>query len=76
MRTLTPQELFPSLCLSPLESATVFHAAAGQEILRINKDGMLYKGKLIEDAGEAHRAFLEAMRTIIDSSRNQAPITP
>lgn len=31
------------------------------EIMRLDKDGMLYKGKRIEDAGEAHRLFVEVM---------------
>jgi hypothetical protein len=31
------------------------------EILRLDRSGMTYKGKRIEDAGEAHKAFLEAM---------------
>ena len=30
-------------------------------VLVLDKDGMLYRGKRIEDAGEAHRAFLEVM---------------
>jgi len=33
----------------------------GKEILRIDNSGMVYKGKRIEDAGEAHSAFIEAM---------------
>jgi hypothetical protein len=31
------------------------------EIMRLDKDGMTYKGKLIEDGGEAYRAFLKVM---------------
>lgn len=31
------------------------------EIMRLDKDGMIYKGKRIEDAGEAHRLFLEVL---------------
>lgn len=34
------------------------------EILRLDKGGMTYKGKRIEDAGEAHRAFLATMNLI------------
>jgi hypothetical protein len=33
----------------------------GAEIMRIDKDGMVYMGKRIDDAGEAHRAFIDAM---------------
>ena len=31
------------------------------EIMHIDEKGMTYKGVLIEDAGEAYRAFIEAM---------------
>lgn len=34
---------------------------ASDPVLVLDKDGMLYRGKRIEDAGEAHRAFLEVM---------------
>lgn len=30
-------------------------------VLTIDKDGMIYKGKRIEDAGEAYAAFMEVM---------------
>ena len=29
------------------------------EVLRLDKDGMHYKGQVIEDAGEAHKIFVE-----------------
>ena len=32
------------------------------EILRLTAEGMYYRGELVPDAGEAHRAFLETMR--------------
>ena len=35
-----------------------------KEVMRLDKDGMIYKGNRIEDAGEAHRAFLDVMKTI------------
>uniref|UniRef100_A0A6M3L5J8 Uncharacterized protein n=1 Tax=viral metagenome TaxID=1070528 RepID=A0A6M3L5J8_9ZZZZ len=34
------------------------------EVMRLDKDGMIYKGNRIEDAGEAHRAFLDVMNDI------------
>jgi len=46
-----------------------FCAFDGTEILRIDETGMTYKGKLIEDAGEAHEAFLEAMAVIKSQGR-------
>ena len=42
-----------------------FHAGTPDEpILIITEQGMTYKGVLIEDAGEAHRAWIEVMQTI------------
>ena len=35
---------------------------AANPVLVLDKDGMIYKGQRIEDAGEAHRAFLETMK--------------
>ena len=35
-----------------------------KEVMRLDKDGMIYKGNRIEDAGEAHRAFLDVMNDI------------
>jgi hypothetical protein len=31
------------------------------EVLRITKDGFIYKGELIEDAGEAYKVWMEVM---------------
>jgi hypothetical protein len=31
------------------------------EVLKITKEGFIYKGKLIEDAGEAYKVWMEAM---------------
>ncbi|HEX2898833.1 MAG TPA: hypothetical protein VHS96_03840 [Bacteroidia bacterium] len=51
--------------IPPLENRIVFSLAqVPQPILVLDKNGMTYKGHRIEDAGEAHRAFIEAMRTI------------
>jgi hypothetical protein len=30
-----------------------------EPILKLTKDGFIYKGQLVEDAGEAHRLFVE-----------------
>lgn len=45
-------------------SCWIFSAPDETEILRIDEQGMTYKGKLIEDAGEAYKAFLDAMAAI------------
>ena len=47
-------------------SSTRFYAG-GEEILRLDNTGMTYKGQRIEDAGEAHRAFLETMKAVQQS---------
>ncbi len=36
-------------------------AVGATEVLRLDAEGMTYKGQRIEDAGEAHRAWLEVM---------------
>jgi hypothetical protein len=38
-----------------------FNCGASAPVLVLDKDGMIYKGQRIEDAGEAHRVFLETM---------------
>lgn len=47
-----------------LDSSVIFQGANRAEILRLDKDGFVFKGQRIEDAGEAHRAWMEAMQTI------------
>ena len=44
-----------------LDKGSIRFTTEGVEIMRLDKDGMTYKGVRIEDAGEAHRAFLEVM---------------
>jgi len=58
----------------PIDQGITFHAM-NKEILRLDEKGMTYKGVLIEDAGEAHRAFIETCGQII-SARNQQPTEP
>ena len=38
------------------------------EVLRLDKDGMHYKGEVIKDAGEAHRIFLTVMKRMEEES--------
>lgn len=42
----------------------IFSCLPGTEIMRLDIDGMVYKGQRIEDGGEAHRAFLLTMRVL------------
>ena len=53
-----------------LENSITFHCGqAHQEIMRLDKDGMTYKGQRIEDAGEAHRALLEVMSAMREAAK-------
>lgn len=70
MDTTTPTDKENTSFQVPATSLIAFHPA-GVEVLRIDKDGMVYKGKRIEDAGEAHRAFLEVMAECTASLRAQ-----
>jgi hypothetical protein len=54
--------------LQPAEGAIRFHTSPSVEILRLDKDGMTYKGQRIEDAGEAHRAWLETMKALREAA--------
>ena len=45
-------------------SCTQFFVDGNTEILRIDKDGFVFKGERIADAGEAYKAFMETMRII------------
>ena len=47
--TSTPQDNHITMC------------AGETEILKLTKDAFIFKGEVIEDAGEAHKAFLKTM---------------
>jgi hypothetical protein len=47
--------------LEPQNSIFFNCGASAEPVLVLDKDGMIYKGQRIEDAGEAHRVFLEVM---------------
>lgn len=40
-----------------------------REIMRLDRDGMTYKGQRIEDGGEAHRAFLVIMSAMREAAK-------
>jgi hypothetical protein len=47
----------------PLDSCFVFRTpGAGEEVIRLNKEGFHYRGQFIEDAGEAHRLMVGFLR--------------
>ncbi|NDI85080.1 hypothetical protein [Undibacterium crateris] len=50
--------------MAPQIPATFVFCPSGHDspILKIDEKGMTYKGTLIEDAGEAHKAFIEVMK--------------
>jgi hypothetical protein len=43
------------------QNSIFFNCGASKSVLVLDKDGMIYKGQRIEDAGEARRVFLETM---------------
>ena len=47
--------------------------SAPKEIIRLDSEGFHYRGQLIEDAGEAHRLFIEFMRQANEMSRINQP---
>jgi len=47
-----------------LGESITFNCPADNPILKLSKEGFLFNGELIEDAGEAHSAFLEVMGLI------------
>ena len=47
------------------------------EVMRLDKDGMHYKGEVVKDAGEAHRIFLTVMKRMEEESReHRKPWSP
>jgi hypothetical protein len=69
MSTPTPRTI-------PETDNITFHCGqASQEIMRLDEDGMTYKGQRIEDGGEAHRAFLEVMSAMQPKPRTDTEIT-
>ena len=53
-----------TLSLQP--NTIIFSCLPGTEVMRLDLTGMTYKGQRIEDAGEAHRVFLEAMKVMMN----------
>lgn len=53
-------------------SNTVIFRLGSVEILRLDPSGMTYKGQLVEDAGEAHRALLEAMKVMMNGGPKES----
>ena len=51
------------------ENNIVFTCGASAPVLVLDEHGMTYKGQRIEDAGEAHRAFLEVMSMMKEQSK-------
>ena len=39
------------------------------EVLRLDKEGMHYKGELVRDAGEAHKIFLSVMKQMEEDTK-------
>ena len=43
------------------ENNSIAFVCGGKEIMKLDSEGMTYRGKRIEDGGDAHRIFLEVM---------------
>ena len=43
----------------PATDQITFHQNDSKEVLVLRTDGFYYRGQLVEDAGEAHRLFVE-----------------
>jgi len=53
------------------DSITLQSGTAPEEIIRIDSKGFHYRGQFIEDAGEAHRLFVEFMRRANENTSGQ-----
>lgn len=49
------------ICNLSVPSQNVVFRIGDEDILRLDLKGMTYRGKVIEDAGEAYRVFMEVM---------------
>ena len=61
---ILPEQIQPAL--------TISSSSLGEPILKLEKDGFFYMGQKIEDAGEAHRLFMECLT----GHATPAPIPP
>lgn len=52
----------------------VFYAGTGTEILRLDKDGMLYKGERVLDAGQAYTAFTNWLEQTKQNVAVESPV--
>jgi hypothetical protein len=52
-------------------SITLQGGTAPEEIIRLDSKGFHYRGQFIEDAGEAHRLFVEFMRRANENTSTQ-----
>jgi hypothetical protein len=55
-----PADIFSSLGIAPHTFLT-FGKQDGQEIMRLDKEGMIFMGERITDAGEAYAAWMKTM---------------
>ena len=61
----------------PLDSSIVLRTpGAGEEVIRLNKDGFHYRGQLIEDAGEAHCLMVGFLRQGTVPALAKQPVGP
>lgn len=57
LKTTIMENLKPSTEATNLEECSITFGQQGEAIIVINKKGFIYKGQLIEDAGEVYNLF-------------------
>jgi len=57
--------------VKPESNITFLTGAPSDAVMVLDKDGMVYKGKRIEDTGEAHASFLEVMDAMKSSMKTR-----
>ena len=65
--------------LRDTQDTSITFSAGGEPILVINEEGFHYKGEKIDDAGKAHKAWMEAMGAVASGryeGRAQAALHP
>lgn len=57
----TSEPMSMDLDIRPIKPEDIVFKIKEKEILRLTTEGFIYKSKLIEDAGEARKIFMEVM---------------
>ena len=63
-----PAGIFSGTDITP-HSFVIFQPQNDQEIMRLDKEGMIFMGERITDAGEAYAAWMKTMETMVMSKQ-------